>query len=65
MMLVEGSGCARAFVCPYHASVYGLTGELQRVADPHGFPDLDQAEHGLVHFHRTLTAHLDELVPQA
>lgn len=51
MMLVEGSGSAHSFVCPYHAWVYGLDGGLKRIAGDEGFPGLNPAEHGLVQVH--------------
>lgn len=46
--VAHGTGCTRAFVCPYHGWTYGLDGGLRRVQHEHGFPDLDQATHGLV-----------------
>jgi choline monooxygenase len=51
MMLVEGSGSAHNFVCPYHAWVYGLDGAFKRGADDEGFPGFDAAAHGLVQVH--------------
>jgi len=48
MAVAEGSGCARAFVCPYHAWTYGLDGNLKFIPGADGFPDLDQEKHGLV-----------------
>jgi len=48
MAVAEGTGCSRAFVCPYHAWTYGLEGNLKHVPGSDGFPDLDPAEHGLV-----------------
>lgn len=48
MPVAEGSGCARAFVCPYHAWSYGLDGTLRHTPGRGGFPDVDKAAHGLV-----------------
>jgi phenylpropionate dioxygenase-like ring-hydroxylating dioxygenase large terminal subunit len=48
MRLVDGSGCAKAFVCGYHGWAYRLDGRLQHIPHDHGFPDVDKAEHGLV-----------------
>jgi len=46
--LASGSGCAKAFRCPYHAWTYGLDGRLRHVPDEHGFPGLDKNTRGLV-----------------
>lgn len=46
--VASGSGCARAFVCPYHAWTYRLDGGLEHVPHEEGFPGLDKAAHGLV-----------------
>lgn len=46
--LVDGSGCTKAFVCPYHGWSYGLDGTLRHVPHAEGFPGLDPATHGLV-----------------
>jgi len=46
--LVQGSGCSRALVCPYHGWTYRLDGSLSHVPHAHGFPDLDVAARGLV-----------------
>jgi phenylpropionate dioxygenase-like ring-hydroxylating dioxygenase large terminal subunit len=46
--LAGGSGCAKAFVCPYHGWTYGLDGHLQHVPHEHGFPGLDKNTLGLV-----------------
>lgn len=51
MMLVEGSGKAANFLCPYHAWAYGLDGRLRAIAGKEGFPGLNQANHGLVPVH--------------
>lgn len=48
MAVAEGSGSARAFVCPYHAWAYGLDGQLKHIPGEDGFPDLVMEEHGLV-----------------
>ncbi len=48
MSVAQDSGCARAFVCPYHAWTYGLDGQLKHIPGADGFPDLDPAKHGLV-----------------
>ncbi|MEP3245548.1 MAG: aromatic ring-hydroxylating dioxygenase subunit alpha [Sneathiella sp.] len=48
MAVAEGSGCARAFVCPYHAWTYGLDGNLKHIPGKDGFPGIDMADHGLV-----------------
>lgn len=45
--LADGSGCARAFVCPYHGWAYRLDGKLQSIPHEDGFPGLDKSEHGL------------------
>ena len=48
MPVAEGSGCARAFNCPYHAWSYGLDGQLKFIPGADGFPDFDKADNGLV-----------------
>jgi choline monooxygenase len=48
MKLADGSGCAKAFVCGYHGWTYGLDGRLRQIPHGAGFPDVDQAQHGLV-----------------
>ncbi|MEP3655279.1 MAG: aromatic ring-hydroxylating dioxygenase subunit alpha [Litorimonas sp.] len=45
--LVEGTGCAGAFVCPYHGWSYGLDGALLGVPHEDGFPNLDKLANGL------------------
>jgi len=45
--LVEGKGCAGAFVCPYHGWSYGLDGALLGVPHEEGFPSLDKLAKGL------------------
>ena len=46
--VAQGTGCVKAFVCPYHGWTYALDGRLQRVHQKEGFPGLDQTAHGLV-----------------
>jgi phenylpropionate dioxygenase-like ring-hydroxylating dioxygenase large terminal subunit len=46
--LVSGHGCAKAFVCRYHAWTYGLDGRLRHVPHELGFPGLDKETRGLV-----------------
>src|SRR5438128_7868331 len=46
--LVDGSGCEKAFVCPYHGWTYGLDGALRHVPHEHGFPGLEKSTRGLV-----------------
>ncbi len=46
--LASGAGCAKAFVCPYHAWTYTLEGRLRHVPHEEGFPGLDKSLHGLV-----------------
>jgi choline monooxygenase len=46
--LVEGSGCAHAFVCRYHGWTYRLDGSLSHVPHADAFPDLDMSTRGLV-----------------
>jgi len=48
MAVANGTGCARAFVCPYHSWTYGLEGNLKHIPGKEGFPGVDMAEHGLV-----------------
>lgn len=44
--VAEGTGCARAFVCPYHAWTYGDDGRLRHVPGADGFPGLDPGDPG-------------------
>lgn len=44
--VAEGSGCARSFVCPYHAWTYGDDGRLRHIPSADGFPDVE-ADGGL------------------
>jgi phenylpropionate dioxygenase-like ring-hydroxylating dioxygenase large terminal subunit len=46
--VAKGEGCAKSFVCPYHAWTYELDGRLRHVPHEDGFPGLDKATHGLV-----------------
>ena len=48
MTVADGTGCARAFVCPYHSWTYGLDGNLKHIPGQEGFPGVDMTEHGLV-----------------
>lgn len=45
--VAKGSGCAGAFVCPYHGWSYGLDGALLGIPHEDGFPDLDKSSLGL------------------
>lgn len=48
MPVASDSGCARAFVCPYHAWTYDLDGKLKHIPGHSGFPGVETQEHGLV-----------------
>ncbi len=48
MQVAKGSGCSRAFVCPYHAWTYNLEGNLRHIPGQEGFPGVDPQQHGLV-----------------
>ncbi len=48
MAVADGTGCSRAFVCPYHAWTYGLDGALKFIPGQEGFPGVELAEHGLI-----------------
>ena len=48
MQVAKDSGCARAFVCPYHAWTYGLDGELRHIPGHAGFPGVELEDNGLV-----------------
>ena len=46
--LLDGSsGCAKKFICPYHAWTYELDGRLSGVPDSASYSDLDKLRHGL------------------
>ncbi len=45
--VATGTGCSKAFVCPYHGWTYRLDGRLQHVPHEDGFPGLDKEQHGL------------------
>ncbi len=47
MQVASGTGCSKAFTCPYHAWTYNLNGELKGIPGRSGFADLDPADHGL------------------
>jgi len=47
MQLADGSGCQKAFVCPYHGWTYGLDGNLRHVPHENGFPGLNPNTRGL------------------
>jgi phenylpropionate dioxygenase-like ring-hydroxylating dioxygenase large terminal subunit len=44
----EGQGCRRSFMCNFHGWVFGNTGELQVITDPHMFEPVDKADYGLI-----------------
>lgn len=46
--LVQGAGCKRALVCPYHGWAYRLDGCLQSIPGEDGFDGIDKSTHGLV-----------------
>ena len=48
MQVAEGSGCTKAFSCPYHGWTYGLDGTLKGIPGQAGFPALDRDQHHLV-----------------
>ena len=47
-VVVDGSGCAKAWSCPYHGWTYRIDGSLRRVPHEYGFPGLDKSSRGLV-----------------
>jgi phenylpropionate dioxygenase-like ring-hydroxylating dioxygenase large terminal subunit len=47
MRFAADSGCANAFVCPYHGWTYELNGSLRHIPHAEGFPGLDKEQHGL------------------
>jgi phenylpropionate dioxygenase-like ring-hydroxylating dioxygenase large terminal subunit len=48
VQLVNGNGCTRALVCPYHGWAYSLDGKLRSIPHEHGFPNVEKATRGLV-----------------
>lgn len=47
--LVNGKGCSKRLVCPYHAWSYSTNGELSNVpGQQQCFPNLDKAQNGLL-----------------
>ena len=48
MPVAKDSGCARSFVCPYHAWTYGLDGQLRHIPGQSGFPGVELEDSGLV-----------------
>ena len=48
MPVAKDSGCARSFVCPYHAWTYGLDGQLRNIPGHSGFPGVELRDNGLV-----------------
>jgi choline monooxygenase len=48
MLVVDGAGCSRALVCPYHGWTYRLDGSLAHVPHSDAFPGLDTSARGLV-----------------
>lgn len=48
MPVAKDSGCARSFVCPYHAWTYGLDGQLRNIPGQSGFPGVELEDNGLV-----------------
>jgi phenylpropionate dioxygenase-like ring-hydroxylating dioxygenase large terminal subunit len=51
MRIATESGCAKAFVCPYHGWTYELNGRLRHIPHAEGFPGLDKEHHGLAPLH--------------
>lgn len=48
MQVATDKGCAKSFVCPYHAWTYGLEGELRHIPGAAGFPGVEREGNGLV-----------------
>jgi len=46
--LVEGSGCTKAFVCPYHAWCYDLDGSVMHIPHREVFAATDLEKRGLI-----------------
>ena len=47
MKVVDGSGCAKALTCPYHAWTYNLDGSLKGIPGKEAFPQLASDAPGL------------------
>lgn len=47
MKVASGTGCKKAFICPYHGWTYGLNGQNKSIPDQYGFPGIDKKDHGL------------------
>ena len=47
MQVAKGSGCKKAFICPYHGWTYGLDGSNKSIPDQYGFPGIDKNDYGL------------------
>lgn len=45
--VIQGSGCARSFACPYHAWTYDDEGRLLGMGTTRGFESVDRESHGL------------------
>jgi phenylpropionate dioxygenase-like ring-hydroxylating dioxygenase large terminal subunit len=48
MQVATDKGCAKSFVCPYHAWTYGLEGELRHIPGHAGFPGVEREDNALV-----------------
>ena len=48
MQVATDKGCAKSFVCPYHAWTYGLEGKLRHIPGQAGFPGVEREGNGLV-----------------
>ena len=47
--VVEGKGCSKRIVCPYHAWSYSTDGKLSNVpGQQHCFPNIEKSENGLI-----------------
>ena len=51
MQVANGTGCAKALTCPYHAWTYNLEGALKGIPGRADFGDFDASEHGLAEVH--------------
>lgn len=47
-LLLEKTGTARRFACPYHGWGYSCEGKLDSVPEERNFPGLDKSSHGLI-----------------